>query len=263
MLSVDTGFVFALRQESVGILDRLKRARTTRGNGWTFHTGKLDDVSIAVVLSGVGQKNAEKATNVLLDVFAPTLICSAGYAGGLSARLQQSDICIPEQIIRLSDRQALNVSTLIPQKTAPILDKFTLLTVNNVVELPKQKRVLHEQTGAEIVDMESFAVAEVCRIRSVPFLSIRVVFDAAEDQIPRDITNMLANIDKGVSRFSGIILGSVWSRPSVVRDLFSLRRQAFTASERLARFTVAELSRRQTANGQRQIVDESSLSESK
>ena len=244
MFSVDTGFVFALRQESVGILDRLKRARTTRGNGLTFHTGKLDDMAVTIVLSGVGQKNAEEATNVLLDVFAPKLICSAGYAGGLSSRLKQSNLCVPEQVIRASDMHALDLSNSIPLKTLPMPDKLTLLTVNDVVESPKQKRTLHEQTGAELVDMETFAVAEVCRGREVPFLSIRVILDAVEDQIPRDIANILENMGKGTFRFSGSLFGSVWSRPSVVFDLVSLKRRAFTATERLAKFTVAELSRK-------------------
>jgi hypothetical protein len=49
MLSADIGFVFALRQESVGIVDRLKHVRTTRGNGWTFRTGKLENKTTAVV----------------------------------------------------------------------------------------------------------------------------------------------------------------------------------------------------------------------
>lgn len=258
MLSVDTGFVFALRQESVGILDRLKRSQTTSGNGWTFHTGKLGNAVVALVLSGAGQKNAEEATRTLLDVFAPKLICSAGYAGGLSARLKQSTLCVPEQIIRHSDRQALDVSKPIPQKSQPMPDKLTLLTVNNVVELPEQKRVLHEQIGAELVDMESFAVAEVCRIREVPFLSVRVVFDTVEDRIPSDITHILESMNRGVSRLSGVLLGSIWSRPSIVRDFVSLKRRAFTATERLARFTVAELSRRQTADRKPQIADDSS-----
>jgi adenosylhomocysteine nucleosidase len=256
MLSVDTGFIFALRQESAGILDRLKRTHTTSGNGWTFHTGKLGDATVALVLSGVGQKNAEKATHALLDVFTPKLICSAGYAGGLSVRLKQLTLCVPEQIIRHSDRQALDLSKPIPQKSLPMPDKLTLLTVNNVVELPEQKRTLHEQTSAEIVDMESFAVAEVCRVREVPFLSIRVVFDAVDDRIPQDITNIVESMNKGVSRFSGVLLGSLWSRPVIVRDFVSLKRRAFTASERLARFTVAELSRRQVAAGVSKIVEE-------
>jgi adenosylhomocysteine nucleosidase len=244
MLAVDTGFVFALRQESVGILDRLKRVRTTRGNGRTFHTGKIDDISVAVVLSGIGQKNAEEATNSLLDVFAPKCICSAGYAGGLSARLKPSSICIPEQVIRGVDMQALDVSKSIPQKTLPMQNKFTLLTVNDVAESPEKKRTLHEQTGAELVDMETFAVAEVCRCRAVQFLSVRVILDAVDDRIPKDITKILESMGKGTSRFAGTLLGSLFARPSVVLDLVSLKRRAFAASERLARYTLTELSRR-------------------
>ena len=265
MLSVDVGFVFALRQESVGILDRLKRSKTTRGNGWTFHSGNIDKgksetLSVAVVLSGAGQNNAETATNVVLDVFAPKLICSAGYAGGLSARLKQLNLCIPEQVVRESDMQALDLSQPIPQKTAPLPDKLTLLTVNDVVESPRQKRALHERTGAEIVDMETFAVAEVCRIREIPFLSVRVILDGVEDRIPKDIIKILESMDKGASRFSGALLGSIWSRPALVFDLVSLKQRAFTATERLARFTVAELSRRHMTDSVRQITDGSSPS---
>jgi len=250
MLFVDTGFVFALRQESVGILDRLQRSKTTHGNGWTFHTGTIENRTMAVVLSGAGQKNAEEAANVLLDVFAPKIICSAGYAGGLSSRLLPSTICVPEQVMRESDGQVLDLSKPIPQKAASqktpsIPNKLTLLTVNEVAELPVQKRRLHEQTGAELIDMETFAVAEVCRKREIPFLSIRVILDAVDDKIPKDIAKILDHLDKGKSRLSGAIFGSILARPSVLLDFVSLKRRAFTATERLAKFAVAELSRRE------------------
>jgi adenosylhomocysteine nucleosidase len=140
--------------------------------------------------------------------------------------------------------QALDLSEPIPQRISLMPNKLTLLTVNDVVESPEQKRKLFEQTGAELVDMETFAVAEVCRLREVPFLSIRVILDAAEDRIPKDITKILESMGKGASRFSGAILGSLWSRPSVVRDLVSLKRRAFTATERLAKFVALELARR-------------------
>ena len=254
MLSVDTGFVFALRQESEGILDRLKRPQATRGNGWTFRSGQIDGTSIALVFSGIGQKNAEEATNILIDVFAPKSICSAGYAGGLSSRLRQSDICVPEQVIRVSDRQALDLSGTIPRKTLPMPGKLTLLTVNDVAASPEQKRTLHEQTGGELVDMETFAVAEVCRVRNISFFPIRVILDAVDDRIPSDITKILESFDKGVSRLSGTILGSIWARPSVMRDLVSLKRRAFTATEHLARFIIAELSRRKSTVGTKNSV---------
>ena len=246
MLATDIGFIFALHQEATGILDRLKHSKKTQGNGWTFHTGKIDDLSVALVLSGAGQKNAEEAAKILIDVFEPKMICSAGYAAGLSSRLKQLNICVPEQVIRESDNEALDISNSNPRKTPPMPDKLTLLTVNGIVELPEQKRTLHIQTGAELADMETFAVAEVCRNRAVPFCSFRIVLDAVDDRIPKDIEHILNNMHKGVSRLSGTIFGSVWSRPSLVLDLAALKKRAFMASERLARFAIKELQQRKT-----------------
>ena len=263
MHPIDTGFIFALRQEAVGILDRLKRSKTTRGDGWTFYTGKIDtgkintgktdadktdtgkidELSIAVVLSGAGQKNAEEAARRLIDVFEPKSVCSAGYAGGLSARLKQLNICVPEQVIRESDGEAFDLSHPIPCKTSPMSGKLTLITVNDVVETPEQKRALHERTGAEIVDMETFAIANVCQAHGLPFFSFRVVLDTVDDQIPQDIAKVLDSMDKGLSRISGTILGNIWSRPSVVLDFVSFQKRAFSAAERLAQFALAELSR--------------------
>jgi adenosylhomocysteine nucleosidase len=122
--------------------------------------------------------------------------------------------------------------------------KLTLITVNDIVETPTQKQALNERTGAEIVDMETFAVADVCRIRNVPFFSYRVVLDTVEDQIPKDIAKILDTMDKGVSRLTGAVLGNIWHRPSVVLDFVSLRKRAFTATERLAQFAIVELSRK-------------------
>lgn len=240
-LSVDIGFVFALHQEAVGILDRLKHPRKTRGNGRTFHTGTIGNSSVAVVLSGAGQKGAEDASNILIDVFEPKLICSAGYAGGLSKRLKPLTLCVPEYVIRESDNQVLDLLTSIPRKTSPSPDRLTLLTVNDVAGLPKQKHMFHARTGAELIDMETFAVADVCRIRNIPFCTFRIIFDAVEDQIPKDIVDILEGMNKGIPQFSGIILGRIWSRPSLLFDMVSLKKRVFKATERLTEFIIKEL----------------------
>ena len=250
MQSVDVGFVFALRQEATGIIDRLLYPRTTRGNGWTFYSGDIElgqagRRSAAIVFSDVGQGNAGTATNKLIDVFNPKLICSAGYAGGLSTLLKKSDVCIPEQIIRQHDLQTLDISQSIPKNTAPIPNKLTLITVQDVIETPEQKRELHSRTAAELADMETFAVAEICCNRDTRFMSIRIVFDAADERIPKDITKILNSVDKGVLRLAGNIFGSIITRPAIIIDLISLQRRAVAASERLAHFIVKELCRKE------------------
>jgi hypothetical protein len=109
------------------------------------------------------------------------------------------------------------------------------------VESPEQKRTLHDRTGAEFVDMETFAVADVCRSRAIPFFAFRVILDTVDERIPQDVTKILEGMGKGVFRFSGTVLGGLFSRPSMVFDIAALKKRAFIASERLAQFAVAEL----------------------
>ena len=66
-----------------------------------------------------------------------------------------------------------------------------LLTADHVVRSPAERRSLLERYAALAVDMETFAVAEVCRQRQVPFASVRVINDVADETLPRDVEHLL------------------------------------------------------------------------
>jgi adenosylhomocysteine nucleosidase len=239
---IEIGFVFALPMEAAGIVDVLTEHQTTRGDGRTFHTGLFGNRRVAVIESGIGQEKARRAAEVLIDVFAPKRLCSAGYAGGLSKRLKQLNVCFPEQVMRDSDAKILDLTGSIPKYvengTEP---KLTLLTADSMVDSPQKKRVLGERTGAELVDMETFAAADVCRERNVPFLSVRIILDTAEEQIPKEIQRISQSAAKGKIRLAGSVLGALFSRPSSMLDLLSLQRRALMATDRLAKRIKAEL----------------------
>ena len=114
--------------------------------------------------------------------------------------------------------------------------RAALLTVDRAVRLPSDKRKLFEQYGAAAVDMETFAVAEVCRRMDVPFSSIRVISDTADDELPRDVENLLEQ-KSGAARL-GAAVGAVWRRPASLKDMYQLRENALVASDRLARFII-------------------------
>jgi adenosylhomocysteine nucleosidase len=251
---VDLGFVFAMPMEAAGVSDVLKQSQTTQGDGRTFHTGIFHGYRTAVVESGVGQENAGRAADVLIEVFQPKRLISAGYAGGLAKRLKQFNVCFPEILIRESDGKTLYVSNSIPENfetltnnkkvssgSEKLNEKLILLTTDFVVGSPGQKLLLHRQTGAELVDMETFAVAEVCQKRRIPMLAVRIILDTADEQIPKDIQRILKNAEKGVARLAGSVLGSICSRPSSMLDLFSLRQRALRATDKLAKHIAIEL----------------------
>lgn len=238
------GFVFAMPMEAAGVLDKMTERKTTKGDGRIFHTGFFGKQHTVIIESGIGCENAEKATEVLLDVFEPKKIVSAGYAGGLNERLKRYNVCFPELLLRKNDGAVLDVSVPVPQKieqALPIQGKLTLLTAGEIVSEPQQKLCYKNETGAELVDMETFAVAEMCRKRNVPFVSVRIILDTAVQKFPQDILHIIQNADKGVFRLTGSVLGSVFRRPSSVLDLWSLKEQTLQASDRLAKHLAMEL----------------------
>ncbi len=242
---VDVGFVFAMPMEAAGIVDRLKQKKTTRGDGRVFHAGIFAGRRVVVVESGVGQEKAAAATEALIGVFAPKRILSAGYAGGLLKRLKQFTVCIPEVLVRSSDGRRLDLSHPVPQHFAEdghsVENKLALLTVDRVIATPTEKNTLGQTTGAELVDMETFAVAEVCRRHAVPFLSIRIILDAAEEELPKDVQRILKHAETGGARLVGSLLGSLVARPKAMLDLLSLKQRALNATDRLAKHIEAEL----------------------
>ena len=205
----DYGVVFALGVESGGLEDALAGSMRIRGHGLTIRVGGLKGRRAAIVRSGPGGEKAARAAEILLDGHRPRMLLSAGFAGGLSPELKRHDILLADRAIDASGREILlhqtNPANLLgssdeaggnerpPQRTGewPGLHTGTLLSADRVVRLPAEKRALFERHGALAVDMETFAAAEVCRRRGVPFAAVRIIYDAFDDTLPPDVERLL------------------------------------------------------------------------
>ncbi len=148
--------------------------------------------------------------------------------------------CSPRPVLGRGAGGEGNEITLNPTSIAPWLDEVPnlhrgrLLTFDRVVRLRAEKQQLGRQHDALAVDMESFAVAEVCRERAVDFLAVRAISDAVDDELPADIGKLLAQ--KSFAGQLGTALGSIFRRPAAVKDLFNLHQNALASSSRLAKF---------------------------
>ncbi|HEY4760918.1 MAG TPA: hypothetical protein VIH42_10100, partial [Thermoguttaceae bacterium] len=109
-----------------------------------------------------------------------------------------------------------------------------LLTIDHVVRQPSEKQALFQQHQALAVDMETFAVAEVCQRRDLPLLAVRIILDAAADALPPDIKHLLRQKTE-VARL-GAALAALWRRPSRFKDFWALKENALIAADHLAKF---------------------------
>lgn len=232
----DFGLVFALGIEAGCLVDLLEDVNVTRGHGFTVRQGDRNGRRVVLVESGAGRENAAKATHALLDAHRPGWVFSAGFAGALSPELRRGDLLVAQSLVDAEGHHWNADPATLPPWLPEVrgLRIGRLLTLDRVVRLSDEKRALGQQHGALAVDMESLAVAEVCRERNVPVLVVRVVNDAVDDELPPDVEKLL--MKKAGAAQLGAAVGSIWRRPSSLKDLLHLQQNAIAASERLAKF---------------------------
>lgn len=249
----DVGLVFALGIELGGLEDLLEGVLVTHGPGFTLRQGGLNGRSVVVVESGVGIEAASRATELLISVHHPQWVISAGFAGGLQPQLKRHDIVLVDSVAERSGRRLAIDVKLSPEAVAatPGLHVGRLLTVDQIVATSAEKQALGRKHDAVAVDMESWGVAEVCRREQTRFLSVRVISDPMDEELPADLNPLMQQ--KSVAGKLGAVTGALFRRPSSVKDMLKLKETALVASDRLAKFlagTIPQLvPKRQKADG--------------
>ena len=94
----------------------------------------------------------------------------------------------------------------------------------------KEKRMLHERTGAVAVDMESHVAARIAAEHRIPFAAFRVVTDPSERALPP--AALVATHPEGTVAF-GAILRSLIGRPAQVPSLVRIALDSWAARRAL------------------------------
>ncbi len=112
-------------------------------------------------------------------------IASFGIAGGLGSHLKPGDWVVAGGVISGGRRIATDVewSTRLAGRVigAELAD---IASVRDPVLHPLHKRRLQAETGAAVVDMESFQAALLAAELGVPFAAVRVVADPFDRELP-------------------------------------------------------------------------------
>jgi adenosylhomocysteine nucleosidase len=113
-----------------------------------------------------------------------------------------------------------------------------VFSVDRVAITAEQKRELRAATQAAVVEMESAAVARKAREWDMPFGCIRVVSDAAGEDLPLDF-NRYRDADGRFSR-ARIAMAAVGRPFTVLPGLMRLDRNCRLAADRLGEFLVKQ-----------------------
>jgi adenosylhomocysteine nucleosidase len=223
-------FALAIEADAFGRLPEDRRE--IDAGGLVFHEGTVGGRRVAWCVGGVGRERAERATRLLVDGHRPMAIISAGFAGGLDPGVARGSIVCPSAVCGPGD----NTQRKLAGQGGPLL-----VTVDSIVRTAVEKQNLAAKTGAAIVDMETLAVAEVAFQAGLPCHGVRVVSDAAGDELPHDIGQLIK--PQSAARKAGAVLGILGRRPQAALDLWSLWERAVVDGRTLATAIVELISR--------------------
>ena len=191
------GILTAMSVEYRQVAAMLHDTETVQSGPQEFLVGSLGENRVVLLQCGIGKTNAATGTTNLIMTFRPDYVISTGAAGGIDACLRVMDIvvgsevcyhdvncgdnCDPGQVQGLprlfsGDQRLVGISTALQTdvRVVPGLictgDQF----ITNRAELDDIKR---KYPHGLAVDMESAAIAQVCHLWGVPFLSFSIVSD--------------------------------------------------------------------------------------
>jgi adenosylhomocysteine nucleosidase len=229
----NVGIVTALPMELNPFLGLCERRRSYTGKKFKFVGGVYKDkVKVVVVQKAVGFAKARAATQALIDAHTPNWVISAGFSGALKPDMQVGNIVVGSSI---ADQHGHSMKIDLQMSSDPEngLHVGRLLTADQIILSVEDKQKAGEQFDALAADLESLAVAQVCKERGVRFMAIRALSDDMTEDLPKEVLSLMG--ETGTVRL-GAAVGAVWKRFGSVKDMWHLREKATLASRRLGVF---------------------------
>jgi adenosylhomocysteine nucleosidase len=179
---------------------------------------------VEILTSGVGADNAERAVRRRLGGQPlPRWVLTCGFAGGLNPAFAPGAVLFEAGAgFPLRDR-------LLSLGGQPA--KFH--QSGRILATAAEKQECRRQTGADAVEMESRSIHAVCGEFSIPCATVRVVSDAADEDMPLDFNRFL---DVRLRLSYARLLWHVAPRPALIPELLRFNRQTLGAARGLADF---------------------------
>jgi adenosylhomocysteine nucleosidase len=136
---------------------------------------------LKLLVTGMGKKNTEAAILRALTGNSPALVLTCGFAGGLDPALKSGDLVF-ETDGSLALREAL-------AEAGARASHFHCS--ESVAVTVESKQRLRQETGADVVEMESAIIRAIAREKGIPSATLRVILDAAGEDLPLDFNQLM------------------------------------------------------------------------
>jgi adenosylhomocysteine nucleosidase len=222
---------FAIIAAMSGELKPLARGwNHERRNGVDIWRWKSDEGEWVAACAGAGVDAATRAFAEVEQDGAFEQVISVGWVGALTEEFVAGKVYEVSEVIDARTGERFQASNWPDSSSDAMLPR--LVTSPRVAD-EAEKRRLTASYGAELVDMEASAIARLAAMRGIPFLCVKGVSDALEDQLP-DFNRFISSSGQfKLARFILFILIRPWYWPALMRMGENSRKAARGIRERL------------------------------
>lgn len=195
------GIITAISEEFDVINELMKEVKIEEKYNLKLYTGMINDKEVVLVKCGVGKVNAARTTQILIDNYDIEYIVNVGVAGSLNDDLEVGDIVIGKMLVQhdfdttacgdekgyitgagkefFSNKELIEkCKSIIENDLKEINTKIGIIATGDIFcqELSLKDQIIKE-FGADAVEMEGAAIAQVCTLCNIPFIVIRSISD--------------------------------------------------------------------------------------
>lgn len=215
------GIIGAMDEEISVISSEIKNLTVYDINNMKFYKGKIYDIDIVLVKSGIGMVNAAITTTLLFKEFGVDKILFSGVAGSLNRNINVGDIVIADSLVEYlfdATEFGYEIGTIPRMDTSIFRSDILLNKIKNILKNDNiyygkilsgdkfvsnlsEKEKLGEKFNALAVDMESASVAHCAHVLGIEFAVIRSISDSLNSSSVMEYTefvNLAANNSKDV-----------------------------------------------------------------
>lgn len=210
------GIIGAMEQEVSLLKDQLDNLETFSFAGCTLYTGRIHDVDVVLLQSGIGKVAAAVGASIMLDRYQPDYVLNTGSAGGFDTQLNVGDIVISTEVryhdadvtafgyemgqmaqmpaAFTSDPKLIDIAqkAIEMDSETPHAQKGLICTGDTFVNTTEHRAFIAEHFPSAIaVEMEAAAIAQVCYQYKVPFVVVRAISDVADKKSPMSFDEFL------------------------------------------------------------------------
>ena len=171
----------------------LTRMRRVASENYTMCESEYRENKIFTIQTGIGLNGFEQTLMSFLTTIRTNAVVSLGFGGALTQDLHPGDIIIctgvaseenGEKTRFLSDRHLVKKAVKAADRSGANWIEGASVTVSALAAGRHQKQVLNEMTDACVCEMEDYRIARAAHHCNIPFIGVRVIFDALDDSIP-------------------------------------------------------------------------------